>query len=1025
MKYRPARLILHIIILLIYPAFCTAQVDRSSLKGTVRDSAGARVPGATIRALQTSTGLTREAVSSSSGTYAIPELSIGSYRVTCRAPGFQQAVFDSIEQTVGLTRTLDIVLAVGGVTQQVNVSGLTSQLDETTAALSARTEPEQLKELPLNGRNWSTLTALVPGAVDTGGSNQRSVRFAGRGLDDNNFTYDGIDATNIVNQAQQPFVRLAIPTEAIAEFRISTMLFTAENGSTPGGQVAVVSKSGSNTFHGSAFEFLRNDLFDAREPIDTLNPHKPPFRLNQFGSSLSGPTLRDRSFFYSMYEGLRQTLGQTLPGFVPSEAFKAQVAAASPALAPILSAYPEGSLPVAGSPNTAEFVGTGRQLDHENSAMLRLDQHCSAADTAYLRFNFDAAVSDLPLVEGGSYLEDRQQVTSRPVNGELESIHIFSPRLVNELKFGFNRGNVYTTNQGVANLPYTIAVNSSPAIITPAGTIPAFTGFTTLAGNQYKVGAGNTYSYIDNLTLVHREHTLKFGVEIRHIQLNQGNTPSGTIVYSSTAATASSLGISSSQNFVANSISSATYAADLPVNGLRKTETYSYAEDEWKILANLTLNMGVRYTFYNVFHEVNGKAIPFDFSTCGPAGFCGAGASFGSSSILDIDPRVSVTWAPAVFLGNAVLRGGFGLYHGDGQLDDQNLPISNEVGRYSLSAKTNPNLSYPVTPFLNGPGTVSPRDMDRNRKDMYVSQWGLSVQQVLPRDLVGTLSYVGSKGTHLLTTSYLNLIDPATGARPNPAFSQVEYRGNDSNSSYQGFAASLQRSFTHGFLLSANYVYSYEIDQDAAGGGDSDFPENPACLSCERASGDYDVRHVFTANAVYALPFGQGKALHNQSGVINTIFGHWRLTAIDTARSGLPVNVTEDRSSSSVATGYTTNQRPNRVPGVSLTPPGGRTIHRWINPAAFALVTNSDYGNAPRNIGRGPHLLQTDIGLAKDLRLIERAHLLFRSEFFNIFNRCALIVTRIEKESRYCGHPRAIESTPQEPGETKEVNLRA
>jgi hypothetical protein len=965
MKYRSAQLILRILILLIYPAICTAQIDRSSLIGTVRDSAGARIPGATIRAVQSSTGLVREAVSSSSGTYAIPELPIGSYRVTCLAPGFQQTVFDSVVQIIGLTRTLDITLAVDRVTQQVSVFGLTAQLDVTTAALSARTELVQVKDLPLNGRNWSTLTALVPGAVDTGGSNQRSIRFAGRGLDDNNFTYDGIDATNIVNQAQQPFVRLAIPTEAIAEFRISTMLFTAENGSTPGGQVAVVSKSGSNAFHGSAFEFLRNDIFDAREPIDTLNPHKPPFRLNQFGSSLGGPILRNPSYFYLMYEGLRQTLGQTLPGFVPTDAFKAQVAAASPALASILVAYPEGSLPVTGSPDTTEFVGSGRQLDHENSAMLRLDHHFSAADTAFLRFNFDAAVSQIPLIQGGSYLNDKQQVVSRPVNGELESMHIFSPRLVDELKFGFNRGNVYTTNQGVSNLPYTIAVNS----------IPGFTGFTTLASNQFKIGVGNTYSYIDNLTLVRGEHTLKFGVEVRHIQLNQGNTPSGAITYSS--------GLS----LLANSISSASYAAQLPVNGLRKTAIYSYAEDEWKLSTNLTLNAGLRYSFYSIFHEVNGKAIPFDFATCGTVGFCGAGASFGNTNILDIDPRISLTWSPHALGGKTVLRSGFGLYHGDGQLDDQNLPINNEVGRYSLSAKTIPNLSYPVTAFLNGPGTVSPRDMNRNRKDMYVSQWGLSVQQELPRYLVGTLSYVGSKGTHLLTTSYLNLIEPATGLRPNAAFSQVEYRGNDSNSSYEGFVASLQRSFTRGVLLSVNYAYSHEIDQDAAGGGDADFPENPACLACERASGDYDVRHVFTANAVYDLPFGTGKKFFNQPGFPSAVFGNWRLTAIDTARSGLPVNITEDRSSSSVATGYTTSQRPNRMPGVSLTPHGGRTVNLWINPAAFALVTNSDYGNAPRNIGRGPSLLQTDIGLAKDIHLTGRARLLFRGEFFNIFNR--------------------------------------
>ena len=959
MESRPARPIVGCLLLFLLPLCCAAQIDRAGLSGTVFDSTGRRIPGAHIGATQIATGVVRETVASSNGTYDIPELPVGFYRVVCSASGFQQVTVDGLEQTVGHTRTLDITLQVAGVRQQVNVSAQTSQMDETTAALGARIEPRQFRDLPLNGRNWSTLTALVPGAVDTGGSNQRSIRFAGRGLDDNNFTYDGIDATNIVNQAQQPFVRLAIPVDAIQEFRIDTMLFTAENGSTPGGQVAVVSKAGSNTVHGNLFEFLRNDIFDAREPIDTLNPHKPAFRLNQFGASFGGPIARDRTFGYSTYEGLRQTLGQTLPGFVPTDALRAQIAAANPALVPILKAYPEGTLPVSGSTQIEEFVGSGRQLDHEDSAMLRLDHHFTASDSAYLRFNFDAAVSNIPLVQSGSYLNDKQEVVSRPVNGELESMHIFSPTLVNELKFGFNRGNVYTTNQSSLGSPYAVSVS----------------GFTTLSNNQFKPGVGNSFSWIDNLTLVRGSHILKLGVEVRRIQLNQGNTPSGTVSFSSVSS------------FLANQVSSATYAADLPVNGLRKTEVYSYAEDEWKLQPNLTLNLGVRYTFYNIFHEVHGKAIPFDFATCGPQGFCGAGASFGNPNTLDVDPRISITWAPAALASKTILRSGFGIYHGDGQLDDQNLPISNEVGRYSLSAKSTPGLSWPVTPFLNGPGTVSPRDMDRNRKDMYVSQWGLSIQQALPHDLVGTLSYAGSKGTDLLTTSYVNLIDPATGLRPNAAFGQVEYRGNRNNSSYEAFVASLQRSFTHALLLSANYVFSHEIDQDSAGGGDSDFPQNPACMACERASGDFDVRHVFTTNTVYDLPFGPGEAFLSQHGIARTIIGRWSVTTVATARSGLPINVTEDRSSTSVATGYTTNQRPNRVPGVSLTPAGGPGIHGWINPAAFSLVTGSGYGDAPRNLPRGPNLWQADLGLAKHIPISERVQLQFRSQFFNIFNR--------------------------------------
>jgi hypothetical protein len=275
---------------------------------------------------------------------------------------------------------------------------------------------------------------------------------------------------------------------------------------------------------------------------------------------------------------------------------------------------------------------------------------------------------------------------------------------------------------------------------------------------------------------------------------------------------------------------------------------------------------------------------------------------------------------------------------------------------------------------------------------MYVTQWGLSVQQSFAHNLVGTLSYVGSKGTYELITSYVNLIDPATKMRPYPAFGQVRWRGNSNSSSYDGLVASLQRSFSHGLLVSANYSYTHQIDQDAPGGGDSDNPQNPACMPCERASGDFDARHVVNANVVYELPFGPEKAFLSQSGILSAILGRWSVTDIVAARTGTPLNITYSRSSSSIATGYTTNARPNLVPGVSLIPPGEKSISgttmNWINPAAFTAVTDPDsYGDTPRNLVRGPALWQTDLGVSKRIPLTERAQLQFRCEVFNLFNR--------------------------------------
>lgn len=949
---------LSVVVLLSFAAH--AQLDRAGLNGTVTDPTGRVLPRTQVSALRDETGLQRVTFTTDRGTFDIPELPVGIYTVTFAHDGFQPLTIQNVVQVVQHTRTLNATLQVSGGKQQIDVSASSSPLDETSDTTGARIEPKQVKELPLNGRNWATLTVLAPTAVDNGGSNQRSIRFAGRGRDDNNFTYDGIDATNIINQAQQPYVRLAIPLETIQEFRVVSTLATAETGETAGGQMSVTSASGTNRFHGTAFEFFRNNVFDARQPTDALNPTRPqpPFHLNQFGGSFGGPIARNKTFLFASYEGYRQILGQSLSGFVPTDSFRTQVAAQSPALIPILNAYPEGQTAL--NAVVAQFGGEGRQLVNEDSGMIRVDHHFSDKTTGFVRVNIDQAVSNVPLASSGQYLNGLLVSTSGPANVAIELLHIFSPTLVNEGKFGFNRSTAINTNVNQTGTLYAISVP----------------GFTTLNNNRLSTGVGNSFSWIDNLTKIRGRHVIKAGAEVRRIQLNQGSTANGTVSYASAAA------------FLANQVNTATLTDALPINGLRKTMYFGYLQDEFKWRPTLTLNLGARYSFFNIFHEVQGRANPFDFATCG--GFCGVGASFGQPNYADIDPRVAFAWAPTRLARNTVIRGGFGIYHQDGQLEDQNLPVSNEVQRFSLSSKTTPGLSYPIDPFLVGAtGIISPRAMDRLRQDMYVSEWGLSIQQALPRAMVGTISYIGSKGTHLLTLSEVNVVNPATGTRPYPAFGQVDWRGNDNNSSYQGLVLSLQRAFRSGLLFSVNYTWSHEIDDGSMGSGDGDSltPENVACRSCERANGVWDARHVVNANVVYELPFGPGKPYLNQPGFLRTMFGSWESSTIVAAHTGFPVNVTVDRAASTVPDGNTNNQRPDLIPGVSLTPPGGSSSLQWINPAAFAVPAPNTFGNAPRNLLRGPGLWQTDVGLAKHIPITERVQLQFRAEAFNVFNR--------------------------------------
>jgi hypothetical protein len=334
-----------------------------------------------------------------------------------------------------------------------------------------------------------------------------------------------------------------------------------------------------------------------------------------------------------------------------------------------------------------------------------------------------------------------------------------------------------------------------------------------------------------------------------------------------------------------------------------------------------------------------------------------------------------------------VLRGGFGIYHEDGQLDDQNLPAKNEVPSYSVKTSNSLQVTYPVDPFFTGPGTISPNAEQRDRKDSYVEQWDVSAQHELPANFVSTISYLGSHGVHLLDTSVVNLVDPATGIAQYPAFAPaIGWRGSVGMSSYNGLSVSLRRPFSGGLLVAANYAYTHEIDNGSNGSGDGDemSPQNALCLVCDRASGAWDARHVINGNSVYELPFGRGKLLLNQHGFASSIAGNWQLTTTALARTGFPVNVLMP-TSYTAPDGSSGTQRPDLVPGVSLTPPGGRSLARWINPAAFATPAG-EFGTAPRNLLRGPGTWQIDFGVSKIFLLTERAKIEFRSEFFNIFN---------------------------------------
>ena len=955
-----------------------AQVDRSGLSGTVTDTSGRVLPRAQITVVENATGLRRETVSDDGGNYSIPQLPVGVYTVTFEHPGFARIEFVDVEQVIGSTHTLDATLQVAAGQERVQVSSASALMDRSTSAVTGLIERTQADELPLNGRNWASLTAFVPGAIDTGGSNQRTIRFAGRGLDDSDFTYDGVDATNIVNQTQRQWVRLAIPLDAIAEFRVDSMLSPAAVGGSGGAQLDVSSPSGTNRFHGRLFEYLRNDYFDAPLPEWASNGEaQQPLRLNQFGAALGGPIVHDKTFFFLASEAYRQNWGYPVSGDVPSQSFKATVPSSSPVYA-ILNGFP-GAGPKRiltpwtpatdpGDPNYMDYdllTCACTQVVNEGSAMLRIDQHFTEKTTGFMRFNYDRSVDTQPLSAAAT---DLQQKVSAPVNGALELLHIFNPHLVNEVEAGFNRSTDNQYNYSDAGIIYQIAISTGPG-----------PGFVTENYNYASVYVGNSLSEIDNLTWVRGRHTIRAGVEFRSIQMNQNYGEHGTLTFSTV------------ENLADNEIKKAKLTGALPVNDMRKNDTFVYTQDEYRWRPNLTLNLGLRYSVFGLFDEAHGKANPFDFATCGAQGFCGVGASFGQQNYGDVDPRVAFAWTPWK-ASQTVMRGGFGIYHEDGQLDDQNLPAKNEVPSYSATGSSSTPLSYcppancaTAVPF--GAGTLSPNAEQRNRKDTYVEQWSLSVQRELTANFVGAVYYMGSHGVHLLETNVVNLIDPATGAAQYPAFAPaIGWRGSIGMSSYNGLSVALRRPFSRGLLVAANYTWSHEIDNGSNGSGDGDevSPQNPLCLACDRASGAWDSRHVVNGNAVYQLPFGVGKPMLSQPGIASALAGNWELTTTALARTGFPLNVLMP-SSYIAPDGATGTERPDLVPGVSLTPPRGRTVAEWINPAAFAAPAGA-FGTAPRDLVRGPGTWQIDLSTSKDILLPERWTLEFRAEFYNVFN---------------------------------------
>ena len=1066
-----------------------AQTERATLEGTVTDPSGATISGANVEVTAVDTGLSQGRKTNSNGYYRFPGLPVGQFTVTVSNPSFKTKVIEQVTLQVGETHTLDVALVVGEISEKVEIKAEAGPAERTSAAAATVINTEQIANLPVNGRDWSGLTLLAPFAQDDGGGDQRTIRFAGRARDDNNFNFDGVDAGGIQEQAQKSQTRLQISEDAVEEYRVNSALYDVEYGTQAGGQINVVTKSGSNDFHGTAFGYLRNSVFDARNfddfaPDASGNPTIPailPFRMGQYGMTLGGPIKKDKTFFFLSYEGLRQLQESTSLGtiFVPSASFVRDIlvngrtdntqnppvqVGPSPDMCAILQGFPwrastgtiGGCAPKIIFPDSDFSALTPTELGnesfdandlptdiesfthpiqttvHEDTWLVRVDHKFSDQTTLYGRAQRDISLVNAQI--GVTVGLDKAQTLNHPANYLLALQHIFSPNVFNEAKVYINRSPFH--NPEASTLTY--AVNSN--------------NFSGIPNESADIEIGTTYGVVDNMTWTHNRHAFKMGMEIRRVRLNQGQTANST------------LNFGDDLSMISGTLSNLNFIAPWCCHRLRRTFYMPYFQDEWKVTPTFTVTAGLRWEYYGVANEATNRTTVFDLNEF--HGACLGSGSFNTPFIAPIntppcptnpvlynpnyknfDPRVSLAWAPSALHGKTVVRAGFGIYHGAAQNDDLNAGLESDTFRATVQGPTvTPALEQEI-PDLSGLGSQKqanhPRALQRqDRRDLYAEEWGLTIEHQLPARFLLSTSYLGSHGVRLFSRGGVNLCDspviPNSAdptqvtdcVRPldpffpgasvtNDPYGSVDIKRDIGSSSYHALAVSLERRFDNGLFFQSRYTYAHSINDGSVGGGESNGPENVNCLPCDKGPSIFDIRHNFTANAVYELPFGPGKTyLNNSSGAVGKIVGGWSLSSVGIWHTGHPLTVVMDLGgpvnnpanpffnlpNGPFADTYLlpdgndqTTQRPDIVPGVPLTlPGGGHNGVPLVNPAAFkAPPTNAEgfftrFGDEGNGIIRALPTWQMDLALMKDTKINERFSVEFGIQAYNIFNHTQL-----------------------------------
>jgi hypothetical protein len=1060
------------------------QTTGGTILGDVSDDSGARVPGVAVTVRNTQTGITRSVTTDAAGRYRAPNLDPGLYEVRAELMGFRTAVRQGIQVTVAAELDVDLTLSVGAVTEQVVVTSEAPLVETTSAALSGLVDDKKIRDLPLNGRSFEQLAFLQPGVTpfyrgrhetDQGEGTKFSV--SGSRVDSNGFLLDGMGVYDQSNMTPGSAAGVMLGVETVREFRVLTGNYGADYGRYSGGVITATTKSGTNQFHGNVFAFHRNDNLDARNFFDYLEDSRlPEFKRNQFGGTLGGPIIRDRTFFFGGYEGLRHRKGLSGVAVVPDANVHAGCLAGSgaqgncpagfrsvgvdPRIKPYLDLYP---LPNEGvDPNPLDGVGryfsSPTEPLREDFFSVRGDHQFSESDFLFGRYQFSDGMRSTP----DEYPDVTVDSVTRSQVVTLDYKRIFSPTILNDVRAGLSRAYSNQFNQPLFDVTgKEFFPGRGVGLISFRS--PAITLFGGGEGYPRRIGH-NVWQLLDDATISRGGHAIKFGFVYERTQSNANFSRvfPGQYYFQSTGSGASA--VSGLENFLR--ARPFEFTGDLPgtdnIRGWRQNFFGFYIQDDIQVRSNLTLNLGLRYEFTTVPTEANGKLSNFRnwLTDTEPT----LGEPFFKAKYKDFGPRVGLAWDP-FSNGKTSIRAGFGMFFDHLIATPLNRAIT-RIPPYSVTTRLQSTSGVPF-PQLDeslltspSPSSIVSYALQYQMQDPTKIGYSFSIQRELGRQMMVNAAYAGSHSYHQLTGNNSNNAFPSEiingqkyfcsvrstvafpcpdprGAfrlpRRNPNIGQLQFGiSPDGSSTYHSLQLGLNRRFSAGFQAQLSYTYAkYINDSDAVFGRAIDTAgtvrQDPDSLAGERSLASFDIRNYFSSNFTYDLPFAR-----NLDGVAGKVLSGWQINGILSLANGTPNNIfTGFNNAQDGSSGNQVADRPNLLPefvGKDLTEgssagcagfdagPVG-TPNRYFDICAFVLPQAGFYGNLGRNTLIGPGLATFDFALTKNTSLTEGTSLQFRAEFFNLFNRA-----NFSRPGPTQGGIRALETSGARVGSSTQIN---